>query len=77
MLSNESRMRLVGGVWSAVMAMVVAWSVAVGASLSTSALLLVICVAPMAFVRLIGFGAPPPPTVAEVLYAVNTQKEGR
>jgi hypothetical protein len=76
MLNHKSRMWIVGGAWVAAMATIVAYSVAVGARLSTSALLLVICAVPMGVALLIGFGAPSP-TVAELLYVVDTKKEGQ
>jgi len=44
--------------------------VAMGARISTTALLLALSVAPAGIIVLIGLGAPPP-TVAEVLYTVN------
>ena len=74
MLKSISRTRLLGG-WFAAVAVIVAWSVAMDARLSTSALLFVIGVAPVAVVVLIGAGAPSP-TVAEILYSVNA-KNGR
>lgn len=67
-------MWLLGG-WLTTLAVVVAFSVAIGASLSTSALLLAILVAPAVIMVLIGRGAPPP-TVAELLHAVEA-KDGR
>ena len=76
MSNNESRIALIGGCWLAMVAMIVAFSVAAGASLSTSALLFVLCVMPMGVAMLIGFGAPSP-TVAEVLHAVHTRTDGR
>jgi hypothetical protein len=60
----------VGGVWLATLALVIAGSVAMGARISTTALLLALSVAPAGIIVLIGLGAPPP-TVAEVLYTVN------
>ena len=50
-------------------------SVALGATLTTSVVLLALGVAPVCVMLLIGFGAPPP-TVAELLYAVDTN-DGR
>ena len=46
MLNTVSRTWLLGGIWFATLALIIAWSVAVGASLSTSALLLVMGVVP-------------------------------
>jgi len=70
MLNTASRTWLVGGVWLATLALVIAGSVAMGARISTTALLLALSVAPAGIIVLIGLGAPPP-TVAEVLYTVN------
>lgn len=75
MLNNNSRTWLVGGVWFAVLAVIMSVSVALGASLSTSALLLVVGVVPAGVVLMLGFGAPPP-TVAELLHDVNASREG-
>jgi multisubunit Na+/H+ antiporter MnhG subunit len=74
MLNTVSRSWLIGG-WFATLAVVVAFSVASGASLSTSALLLAIGLAPPVVMRLIGAGAPSP-TVAEILHSVDA-KDGR
>lgn len=74
MLNRQSRIWLASGVWFAAVAIIAACSVAVGASVSSSALLFVLCVAPVGVALFIGFGAPPP-TVAEVLYALNTENE--
>jgi len=57
-------------VWLATLALVIAGSVAMGARVSTTALLLALSLAPAGIILLIGLGAPPP-TVAEVLYTVN------
>jgi hypothetical protein len=73
MLNSVSRMSLLGG-WFATAAAIVGWSVAVGAAFSTSALLLVICVAPAVVMLLIG--GEPSPTVAEILHSANS-KDGR
>jgi hypothetical protein len=65
------RSLLVG--WFAVVGILVVWSMAVDASLSTTLLLLALGVAPAIVSLLIESGAPPP-TVAELLlYAVNTK----
>jgi len=58
--------------WFAAVAVLVVWSLAVDAKLSTSVLLLALGVAPAVVSLLIESGAPPP-TVAELLYAVNTR----
>jgi hypothetical protein len=49
---------------------------ALGAHMSTSALLLVLGVAPVAIGLILGVGLPKP-TVAEVLHAINTRQEVR
>ena len=59
-----------------VVAVIVAWSVAMDARISTSALLLLIGVAPAVVTVLIGAGAAPSPTVAEILQSVHA-KDGR
>jgi hypothetical protein len=74
MLNSISRTWLLGS-WFAAVAVIVAWSVAMDARLSTSALLLVIGVAPAVVMVLIRAGAPSP-TVAEILHSVNA-KDGR
>lgn len=73
MSNNVSRMWLLGG-WLATVAVIVAWSIAAGASLSTSALVLVICVAPVVVMAMVGSGGSSP-TVAEVLHAVNAEED--
>jgi len=75
MLKSISRTWLLGG-WFAAVAVIVAWSVGMDARLSTSALLLLIGVAPAVVMVLIRAGAAPSPTVAEILHAVNA-KDGR
>jgi len=72
MLTNTSRMWLAGGIWITAVTIIVASSVAMEARVSTSALLLVLSAVPMGVALLIGLGAPPP-TVAEILHAVNTK----
>jgi hypothetical protein len=74
MSNTVSRMWLLGG-WLATVAVIVAWSIAAGASLSTSALVLVICVAPVVVMAVVGSGGSPSPTVAEVLHAVNAEED--
>jgi hypothetical protein len=63
------------GFWFAAVAVIVAWSVGVDAKLSTSALLLVVGMAPAIVMLLIQAGAASP-TVAEILHTVNA-KDGR
>lgn len=74
MVNDGTRKWIVGGVWLTTLALVVGSSVAMDARLSTSALLLVIGLAPAVVILLIG-GAPSP-TVAEILHAANA-RDGR
>jgi hypothetical protein len=74
MLNNISRSWVIGG-WCATLAVIVAGSVAIGASASTSALFLVMGVAPAIVIALIG-GSGPSQTVAEILHSVDA-KDGR
>ena len=74
MLKSIAPTWLLGG-WFAAVAVIIAWSVAMDARLSTSALLLLIGVAPVAVMVLLGASAPSP-TVAEILHSVNA-KDGR
>ena len=63
------------GAWFASVAVIVAASVRMDAQLSTTALLLVVGMAPAIIMLLIQAGAAPP-TVAEILYAaVNAKKD--
>jgi hypothetical protein len=73
MLNTVSRMWLLTG-WFATVALIVGWSIAVGASFSTIALLLVISAAPA--VMMVLLGRAPSPTVAEILHSANA-KDGR
>ncbi len=74
MLNNVSRSWLIGG-WLATLAVIIAFSVVIGATLSTTVLLLAIGVAPAVIMVLLG-GDGPSPTVAEILHSVDT-KDGR
>jgi len=71
MLNTVSRSVLVGG-WFATLAVIVGFSVAIGASPSTSVLLLVLGVTLAIIVMLIS-GPKSSPTVAEILYSVETK----
>lgn len=71
MLNRISGKTLVGG-WFAVVAVIVAWSVAKGAALSTSGLLLVMGAVPVIIMTLIRAGASSP-TVAEILRSVDAK----
>jgi hypothetical protein len=74
MFNSISPTRLLG-VWFAVIAVAVASSVGMEARLSTSALLLVLGIAPVVVMLFLRAGAPSP-TVAEILHSVNV-KDGR
>jgi hypothetical protein len=76
MLNWVSRLWLVGSIWFAALVGVIATSVAMGATVSTSALLLVLGAAPAVVMVLIRAGAPSP-TVAEILHAVNADDRRR
>jgi hypothetical protein len=76
MLNRVSRLWLVGSIWFAALAGLIATSVAMGATLSTSALLFVLGTAPVAVMVLIRAGAPSP-TVAEILHEVNVDDRRR
>ena len=77
MLKKISRTRLLG-FWFAAVAAIIAWVVATGVTIafSSAAFLLTMCLVPPAIMLLLWRGAPPP-TVGELLYSVNTLKEGR
>ncbi|HZR26589.1 MAG TPA: hypothetical protein VFA59_23545 [Vicinamibacterales bacterium] len=75
MLKNIVTSRLIIGVWLAVIATIVVVSRAMDASLSTSALLFGLGVAPGVVTALLARGEAPP-TVAEILYAAGA-KGGR
>jgi hypothetical protein len=75
MLNKASWVWLVGGIWSAALVGLIATSMALGARLSTSALLFVVGAAPAVVMMLIGAGAPSR-SVAEILRSVNAD-DGR
>jgi hypothetical protein len=60
--------------WFVAVAVIVAWSVAADAKLTTSAFLLFVGAAPAVVTLLLGLGGPSP-TVAEILHSVHS--EGR
>ena len=66
MPNNFSPPWLVGGVWFAILGNILTCSVAIGASLSTTALLLLTGVIPAIIVVLVGVGTPSP-AVAEIV----------
>lgn len=72
MLNNSSQTWLVGSVWFATLGVIMASSVVMGASLSTTAYLLMTGIAPAIVALLIGAGGPAP-TVAEVLHSVHVR----
>ena len=76
MMNWVSRLWLVGSIWSAALAGLIATSVAMDARLSTSALLFVLGAAPAVVMVLIRAGAPAP-TVAEILHSVNGDESHR
>ena len=75
MLNSAIRPSWVIGAWVATLAIIVAASVAVGANLSTTALLLAVGVAPAVVVALLAHGQPAP-TVGQIIHSVET-KDGR
>jgi hypothetical protein len=76
MFSKVLKMPILAGVWLAAVLAIVSSSVALGAHTATSALLVVVCAVPMAVVLLMRLGSAPP-TVAEVLYSVNSRRDRR
>ena len=72
MLTKHSRL-VVPASFASVVLVIVATSVAMGASLSTSLLLLLLGAAPLGVALLIGSGTAGP-TIAEVLHAVDTRE---
>ena len=74
MLNTVKRSWLLGG-WVVIVATMVGVSVAMGAYLSTTALLFVLGVSP-ALVMVLIVGSAPSPTVAEILHDVET-RDGR
>jgi SNF family Na+-dependent transporter len=65
------------GLWFAAVAVLVAWGAAAGVNvgIGSAVLLLIVSLAPPAILLIVWRGAPPP-TVGELLYAVNNQKDG-
>ncbi|HUK32447.1 MAG TPA: hypothetical protein VLV86_00970, partial [Vicinamibacterales bacterium] len=64
------------GLWLGVTLAVVACSVVLDARLSTSVLLFVVCAIPVGIIPVIAAGASPP-TIAELLDKVGTDKRAR
>jgi hypothetical protein len=77
MLKDITRNRLVG-FWFAAVAVIIGSVVAMGVNVgvSTTALLLTLSLVPPGIMLALWRGAPSP-TVAEILYTVNTREEGR
>ena len=75
MLSTLSRSALVGG-WTTLLVVVVAVSVAMGASLSTTAFLFVLGFAPV-FVVLLLMGGSPSPSVTQILHTLESRENRR
>ena len=71
MVNIALRTWLIGG-WIAIIAVIVTVSVAMGANLSTTSLLLALGVAPAAVMAVLKAGASSP-TVAEILHAVHAK----
>jgi len=74
MLNTDFRPWLIGG-WLATVAVIVAISVAVGANLSTTSLLLALGLAPTIVMTLVR-GDAASPTVAEILHSVDAKDAG-
>ena len=66
MLKTISRVQLIGG-WLLILGVLVAGSVATGATISTSVLLLVLGISPVVVMWLLA-NHTAPPTIAEILY---------
>jgi len=76
MVTSTSRFILAAGLWLSAVVLVLGGSQAAGARGSTMGLLFLALLIPPALVLMIG-ASEPPPTVAEVLFAVDTQREVR
>ena len=77
MLNEMSRNRLLA-IWFGAVAVVAASIIAMGVSVAagTTAFLIILSLVPPAIVFILWRGRPSP-TVAEILHAANTSKEGR
>jgi hypothetical protein len=73
MLNNHRQVALLG-LWTGLIAIIVAASVTMGANLSTTAFLLALSAAPIIVMAMLASHAPAS-SVAEILYAVT--KDGR
>lgn len=71
MFSNSSR-SVVVGVWLAILVLILAGSMAMGAKLSTTAAIFALGVA-LALVPILISGSAPSPTVAEILRSTETK----
>ena len=74
MFTSISRYVVATGVCIGAVVLVLVGTQVAGASTSTTALLFLACLIPPSLFLLIG-SSEPPPTVAEVLYAADTQRE--
>lgn len=75
MLKTISRVQLIGG-WLLILGVMVAGSVATGAKISTSVLLLVLGISPVVVMWLLANHAAPL-TIAEILYRAETTDRER
>ena len=66
--------RVIAG-WIAAVVLIVAASIAVGARLSTAALMFILCMTPAGVIALLADGAPSP-SVSHIFYALRS-KDGR
>jgi len=76
MVTITSRFVRAAGLWLAAVVLLLGASQAVGARGSTMVLLFLASLIPPALILMLG-ASEPPPTVAEVLFAVDTQRETR
>jgi hypothetical protein len=72
MVNNLTRSWLIGG-WLATLAVIIALSVTMGASMSTAALLIAIGTVPVMIIVISGAGSSSP-TVAEILHTAETDQ---
>lgn len=75
MLNKVFTSRRLIGSWVAAAGLIVAATMAMGATLSTTAVALALCLAPLIVVAVLARSAPPT-SVSQILYALET-KDGR
>ena len=75
MLNIGYRSSWVIGIWLAAVVSIVTGSMAIGANLSTTALLLALGIAPAVVIALLAQGEPSP-SVAQILYSVENDDRG-